>query len=122
MDGESLEELRKLDEDERVESCHHHTMMSSSLRTKSSDSGRRLSVQSHRSTGSNDSAISSAHELRAWHHGGTDAAAGGTPDYLAPELLDRDETLNHGSPVDLWAIGVMLYEFLLGTYPLECEL
>ena len=79
---------------------------------------RRSSLQSHRShrsTTSIDSNISTAQELRMWHHGGTDATAGGTPDYLAPELLEKEE--NHGPPVDLWAIGVMLYEFLLGAPP-----
>jgi len=35
----------------------------------------------------------------------------GTPDYLAPEVLLG---LGHGRAVDYWALGVMLYEFLVG--------
>lgn len=36
----------------------------------------------------------------------------GTPDYLAPEVLLG---LGHGRAVDYWALGVMLYEFLVGV-------
>ncbi|XP_013789256.1 serine/threonine-protein kinase greatwall-like [Limulus polyphemus] len=38
----------------------------------------------------------------------------GTPDYLAPELLLHKE---HGFPVDWWALGVCLFEFLTGIPP-----
>ncbi|XP_055931434.1 serine/threonine-protein kinase greatwall-like [Argiope bruennichi] len=38
----------------------------------------------------------------------------GTPDYLAPELLLRKE---HSFPVDWWALGVCLFEFLTGIPP-----
>jgi len=38
----------------------------------------------------------------------------GTPDYLAPELLLR---AGHSSKVDWWALGVCLYEFLVGVPP-----
>jgi serine/threonine protein kinase len=62
-----------------------------------------------------DDSVASAAQLKEWQHGNTDATAGGTPDYLAPELLSKDMT--HGPPVDLWAIGVILYEFLLGVPP-----
>ncbi|CAH0724814.1 unnamed protein product, partial [Brenthis ino] len=42
----------------------------------------------------------------------------GTPDYLAPELLLRQE---HGPPVDWWALGVCLYEFMTGVPPFNDE-
>ncbi|KAJ0182567.1 hypothetical protein K1T71_001936 [Dendrolimus kikuchii] len=38
----------------------------------------------------------------------------GTPDYLAPELLLKK---GHGPPVDWWALGVCLYEFMTGVPP-----
>ena len=42
----------------------------------------------------------------------------GTPDYLAPELLRRQE---HGAAVDWWALGVCLYEFCTGIPPFNDE-
>jgi serine/threonine protein kinase len=42
----------------------------------------------------------------------------GTPDYLAPELLMGQE---HSFPVDLWALGVMIFEFLTGCPPFNDE-
>ncbi|XP_026731366.1 serine/threonine-protein kinase greatwall-like isoform X1 [Trichoplusia ni] len=42
----------------------------------------------------------------------------GTPDYLAPELLLRQ---GHGPPVDWWALGVCLYEFMTGVPPFNDE-
>ncbi|XP_013135136.1 PREDICTED: serine/threonine-protein kinase greatwall isoform X2 [Papilio polytes] len=42
----------------------------------------------------------------------------GTPDYLAPELLLRQ---GHGCPVDWWALGVCLYEFMTGVPPFNDE-
>ncbi|XP_003748188.1 serine/threonine-protein kinase greatwall [Galendromus occidentalis] len=38
----------------------------------------------------------------------------GTPDYLAPEILRRK---NHTTAVDIWSLGVCLYEFLIGCPP-----
>jgi serine/threonine protein kinase len=37
----------------------------------------------------------------------------GTPGYVSPEVIERRP---HGSPVDMWAMGVVLY-MLLGGYP-----
>eukprot|EP01102_Stenamoeba_stenopodia_P009466 TRINITY_DN2792_c0_g1_i3.p1 TRINITY_DN2792_c0_g1~~TRINITY_DN2792_c0_g1_i3.p1 ORF type:complete len:699 (-),score=140.89 TRINITY_DN2792_c0_g1_i3:781-2877(-) len=38
----------------------------------------------------------------------------GTAGYLAPEIFMG---LDHGPAVDWWAVGIILYEFLLGTLP-----
>lgn len=38
----------------------------------------------------------------------------GTPDYLSPEIILG---LPHGPPVDYWALGVILYEMLVGFPP-----
>lgn len=38
----------------------------------------------------------------------------GTPDYLAPEMVDGS---GHGKEVDLWALGVLAYELLVGRTP-----
>ncbi|RHY45320.1 hypothetical protein DYB34_007227 [Aphanomyces astaci] len=42
----------------------------------------------------------------------------GTPDYLSPEILLGHE---HGTPVDYWALGVILYEMLVGFPPFNDE-
>lgn len=42
----------------------------------------------------------------------------GTPDYLAPELLTG---AGHDSSVDWWALGICLYEFLVGIPPYNDE-
>ena len=38
----------------------------------------------------------------------------GTPEYLPPEIIREDV---HGLTVDLWGIGVLMYEMLVGTTP-----
>lgn len=38
----------------------------------------------------------------------------GTPDYLAPEII---RGIPHGPPVDYWALGIILYEMLVGFPP-----
>jgi len=40
----------------------------------------------------------------------------GTLDYLAPEMV-KNETYDHN--VDVWALGVMTYEFIVGHPPFE---
>jgi serine/threonine protein kinase len=40
----------------------------------------------------------------------------GTPDYLPPEMIEGKE---HDATVDVWAIGILLYEFLVGSPPFE---
>lgn len=43
----------------------------------------------------------------------------GTPDYIAPEVI-RGEATNDKS-IDMWAIGVVLYELLVGERPFHAE-
>ncbi|KAM9719945.1 microtubule-associated serine/threonine-protein kinase 3 isoform 3-T3 [Menidia menidia] len=38
----------------------------------------------------------------------------GTPDYIAPEVILRQ---GYGKPVDWWAMGIILFEFLVGCVP-----
>jgi len=43
----------------------------------------------------------------------------GTPTYMAPEIVKKREYL--GSKVDIWALGIMLYRILTGTYPFTAK-
>jgi len=42
----------------------------------------------------------------------------GTPEYLAPEILNRQ---GHGRAVDWWSLGALLYEMLSGLPPFYCR-
>jgi aurora kinase len=42
----------------------------------------------------------------------------GTLDYLPPEMV---EGRDHDETTDIWSLGVLLYEFLVGTPPFEAE-
>ena len=42
----------------------------------------------------------------------------GTPHYMAPEVIEGKQ---YNELVDLWAVGVMLYEFINGTLPFGAE-
>jgi len=42
----------------------------------------------------------------------------GTPEYLAPEILNRE---GHGRAVDWWSLGALLYEMLTGLPPFYCR-
>lgn len=43
----------------------------------------------------------------------------GTPNYIAPEILDSK--LGHSYEVDFWSIGVILYTLLIGRPPFESQ-
>jgi len=43
----------------------------------------------------------------------------GTPDYMAPEMIDFPHT--HGCAVDWWALGVLSYELMAGQTPFQDE-
>ena len=40
----------------------------------------------------------------------------GTPDYIPPEMLYRQ---NYDHRADIWTIGVLTYEFLVGKPPFD---
>lgn len=42
----------------------------------------------------------------------------GTPEYLAPEILNRQ---GHGRAVDWWSLGALSYEMLTGLPPFYCQ-
>jgi len=47
-----------------------------------------------------------------------DVKASGTPDYLAPETIMG---IGHGPAVDYWAVGVILYELIVGVPPFNAD-
>jgi polo-like kinase 1 len=46
----------------------------------------------------------------------------GTPNYIAPEVIQGDKTKRgHSFEVDIWSIGVILYTVLVGKPPYEAK-
>lgn len=44
----------------------------------------------------------------------------GTPNYIAPEIIDNSGTTNgHSYEVDVWSFGVIVYTLLIGRPPFE---
>jgi len=42
----------------------------------------------------------------------------GTPGYMAPEVMNKK---NHSFSSDFYAVGVMMYECMMGTRPYNCS-
>ena len=42
----------------------------------------------------------------------------GTPEYLAPEMINKS---GHGHSIDLWNLGILIYELLTGSPPFEAK-
>lgn len=45
----------------------------------------------------------------------------GTPDYMAPEILNGSDNWMNSPSVDWWALGVMIFEFIVGVPPFNDE-
>jgi len=43
----------------------------------------------------------------------------GTPDYVAPEMLEENAFDGYSYEVDVWALGVIVYILLVGKCPFE---
>lgn len=43
----------------------------------------------------------------------------GTPTYMAPEIVSKKEY--YGPPIDVWALGVLLFVLLCGTFPFRAQ-
>lgn len=41
----------------------------------------------------------------------------GTPQYLAPEMLDKNNKNGYNKAVDYWGIGILIYQLLAGYPP-----
>ena len=41
----------------------------------------------------------------------------GTPQYLAPEMLDKNNKSGYGKAIDYWGIGILIYQLLAGYPP-----
>jgi len=45
----------------------------------------------------------------------------GTPNYIAPEVIDGGAGGGHSYEVDIWAIGIIIYIFIVGKPPFETK-
>ena len=45
----------------------------------------------------------------------------GTPINMAPEILKLDKKQGYNSKADIWSIGVVFFQMLMGQYPFDGE-
>lgn len=45
----------------------------------------------------------------------------GTPNYMAPEVINANLADGHSFEVDVWALGVIMYTLLIGKPPFETD-
>ncbi|KAF9951327.1 Meiosis-specific serine/threonine-protein kinase mek1 [Mortierella alpina] len=45
----------------------------------------------------------------------------GTPSYMSPEITFGEDSNGYGKPVDVWALGVVLFRMLTGSYPFHSD-
>ena len=43
----------------------------------------------------------------------------GTPNYMAPEIINAKEYNGYSTEVDVWALGIIMYTLLIGKPPFE---
>ena len=65
------------------------------------------------------SELSKKHSLMKMSHGSRRIV--GTPDYIAPEILNGVAGSLHNPSIDWWSLGVILFEFLIGVPPFTDE-
>ena len=42
----------------------------------------------------------------------------GTKEYMSPEVINGEKFGGHSFPADTWALGIMVYNMLIGEFPL----
>ncbi|KAH9312935.1 hypothetical protein KI387_027970, partial [Taxus chinensis] len=97
--------------------CFSFTGLLKSLRKKNFDKYSCL-PSNENDSGLNISALAALPEIRTEPRSVRAMSVVGTYEYLAPEV---SEGKHHGSPVDWWALGVLLYELLYGRTPFVGE-
>lgn len=41
----------------------------------------------------------------------------GTPNYMAPEMLDADKNGGYSYQIDIWSLGIIIFTLLIGKEP-----